>query len=73
MIANRHYTSRFTNRYGEEWEFEYDPLKKEGILRGSDVNWQDYRVVEGRVPGLILNEEEMQWLRRAWAEATTTE
>jgi len=73
MIANSHYSSRFTNRYGEEWEFEYDPLKKEGILRGSDVDWQDYCVIEGRVPELILNEEEIQWLRRAWAEATATE
>ena len=73
MIAKSHYSSRFTNRYGEEWEFEYDPLKKEGILRGSDVDWQNYRVIEGRVPGLSLNEEEIQWLRRAWAEATTTE
>jgi len=73
MIAKSHYSSRFTNRYGEEWEFEYDPLKKEGVLRGSDVDWQNYRVIEGRVPGLSLNEEEIQWLRRAWAEATTTE
>lgn len=73
MIAKSHYSSRFTNRYGEEWEFEYDPLKKEGVLRGSDVDWQNYRVIEGRVPGLSLNEEEIQWLRRAWAEATTKE
>jgi hypothetical protein len=73
MIAKSHYSSRFTNRYGEEWEFEYDPLKKEGVLRGSDVDWQNYRVIEGRVPGLNLNEEEIQWLRRAWAEATTKE
>jgi len=73
MIVGRRYNSRFNNRYGEEWEFEYDPLKKEGVLRGSDVAWQDYRVIEGRVPGLILNEEEMQSLRRAWAEATATE
>ena len=73
MIAKSHYSSRFTNRYGEEWEFEYDPLKKGGVLRGSDVDWQNYRVIEGRVPGLSLNEEEIQWLRRAWAEATTTE
>jgi hypothetical protein len=73
MIAKSHYSSRFTNRYGEEWEFEYDPLKKEGVLRGSDVDWQNYRVIEGRVPGLSLNEEEIQWLRMAWAEATTTE
>ena len=73
MIAKSHYSSRFTNRYGEEWEFEYDPLKKEGVLRGSDVDWQNYRVIEGRVPGLSLNEEEIQWLRKAWAEANTTE
>jgi hypothetical protein len=73
MIANRRYKSQFTNRYGEEWEFEYDSLKKEGVLRGSDVNWRDYRVIEGRVPGLILNEEEIRWLRRAWVEATETE
>ena len=73
MIANRNYISRFTNRYGEEWEFEYDPLKKEGILRGSDVGWQNYRVIQGRVPELILNDEEIRWLRRVWAEATATE
>ena len=57
MIAKSHYNSRFTNRYGEEWEFEYDPLKKEGVLRGSDVEWQDYRVIEGRVPGRVLSAE----------------
>ena len=73
MIANSHYSSRLTNRYGEEWEFDYNPLKKEGMLSGSDVEWQNYRVIEGRVLGLILNEEEIQWLRRAWAEATATE
>ena len=64
------YTSRFTNRYCEEWLFEYDRCSDEGVLSGSDVDWQEYRVVEGRAPGLILNEEEIQWLRKAWSEAT---
>jgi len=73
MIAKSHYSSRFTNRYGEEWEFEYDPLKKEGVLRGSDVEWQEYRVIEGRAPRLILNDEEIRWLRKVWAEATAAE
>ena len=73
MIAKNHYSSRFTNRYGEEWEFEYDPLKQEGVLRGSDVEWQNYPVIEGQVPGLILNDEEIRWLRRVWREATATE
>jgi len=66
----RPYSSRFANRYGEEWEFEYDPSSGEGILRGSDVDWQEYRVIGGRVPGLLLNEEEIQWLERTWKEAT---
>jgi hypothetical protein len=64
------YTSRFTNRYGEEWEFDYCPAKRQGVLTGSDVAWQRYIVVDGRAQGLILNDEEIRWLRRAWAEAT---
>ena len=70
MIAPQLYTSRFSNRYGEEWVFHYDLATGEGILRGSDVDWQEYRVVEGRVPGLLLNDEELLWLGRVWAEAT---
>jgi hypothetical protein len=65
------YVSRFTNRYGEEWQFEYDYSRAEGILSGSDADWQKYGVVGGRARGLILNEEEIQWLRKAWLEATS--
>ena len=64
------YTSRFTNRYGEDGQFEYDDRKQEGILGGSDVDGQRYAVIGGLARGVILNEEEIQWLRRAWAEAT---
>lgn len=64
------YTSRFTNGYGEEWLFEYYRFTSEGILSGSDVDWQPYRVVGGLAPGLVLNDEEIQWLRRAWSDAT---
>ena len=71
MAAPRSYTSRFKNRYGEEWEFKYDPAEGEGTLRGSDVDWKKFRVVGGRAPELVLNDEEISWLRRAWAEATT--
>ena len=73
MMDPKPYTSHFTNRYGEKWEFEYDPSKGEGVLRGSDVDRQKYRVVAGRAPGLILNDEEIQWLRKVWAEATTAQ
>jgi hypothetical protein len=67
------YTSRFTNRYGEEWQFDYYQIKRQGVLRGSDVDWQSYAVADGRAQGLILNDEEILWLRRAWAEATIPE
>ncbi len=71
MTAPKPYTSRFTNRYGEEWEFEYDPSRGEGILRGSDLDWQEYRVIGGQAHGLILNDEEIQWLRKIWTEVTS--
>ena len=73
MVAPAHFTSRFANRYGEQWEFEYDPTSGQGVLRGSDVDWQQYRVIAGMVPELILNEEEVLWLRKTWAEATGAE
>lgn len=65
------YSSRFTDRYGEEWLFEYDRSRHEGVLSGSDLDWQKYRVVGGRALELILNDEEIQWLRKAWLEATS--
>ena len=70
MIAPQLYTLRFRNRYGEEWVFEYDPSNGQGVLRGSDVDWQQYPVIDGRVSGLILNDEEILWVHEAWASAT---
>ncbi len=69
VMAKNIYTSEFANRYGEKWTFEYDYAIGKGILKGSDVDWQSYDVVDGRASDLILNNEEMLWLRRAWAEA----
>ena len=72
MVASRVYSSRFENQYGEPWEFNFDPVKGEGVLRGADVDWQEYRVVDGQVPGLMLNDEEIRWLRNAWEEASAS-
>jgi hypothetical protein len=69
MNAPHLFTRRFTNRYGEEWEFVYDSDTSTGILRGADVDWDVYPVVGGSVQGLILNEEEIAWLQRTWVEA----
>jgi hypothetical protein len=48
----------------------YDSIAGEGMVCGSDVDWEPYPVVEGRAVGLILNDEEVAWLRKAWAEAS---
>ena len=66
----KNYSSTFTNKYGEEWHFEYDAATSEGILTGSDADWQPYRVVNGGAIGLLLSDEELIWLRQAWADAT---
>ncbi len=73
MVAPRVFSSKFENRYGEQWEFDYDPVKGEGALRGSDVGWHEYRVIDGQVPELVLNKEEIQWLRTVWKEAIAWE
>jgi hypothetical protein len=52
--ATRIQRRRFSNLHGDEWEFEYDPAKGEGVLRGSDVDWEAYRVVDGHAEGLML-------------------
>ncbi len=70
MVAPHLPVWRFRNRYGEQWEFVYDPATGHGILRGSDVDWQEYPVIAGLAPGLVLSQEEIAWLRKAWSEAT---
>jgi hypothetical protein len=70
MIEKRTYVSEFTNRYGEKWIFEYDYATRKGILRGSDVDCQSYPILGGRALDLVLNNEEILWLRKEWATAT---
>jgi hypothetical protein len=72
MNKRESYRAKFTNIYGEEWHFEYSYSLNEGILRGSDVDWQPYRVVNGQAIGLILSTEELLWLRKVWADAASS-
>ena len=71
MTKEKIFTSEFTNRFGETWVFEYDYTTRKALLRGSDVDDQSYSVVDGYVPDLVLNNEEILWLRSAWAKATS--
>ena len=68
MKTQSKYYTEYTNRYGEEWIFEFNPATRKGILKGSDVDWQEYEVVDGRVDGLLLTEGELKWLRETWKE-----
>jgi len=69
MIASRTYVSEYTNEYGEEWIFEFKPETGKAVVKGSDVDWEEYAVTEGYAFGLVMNEGELQWLRKAWADA----
>ena len=60
------YRSQYENEYGELWVFVYDYSTNTGILTGSDMDWQDYPVVDGKVIGLLFNDGELVWLRSAW-------
>ncbi len=63
------FQSAFVNQYGEEWVFEYDPASGAALVKGSDVGWQSYAVIEGVAYNLILAPEERQWLLATWEEA----
>ncbi len=72
MIEKKTYTSEFENRYGEKWIFEYDYTSGKAFLKGSDVDNQSYPVVDCRAQDLILNNEEILWLRSVWANAISS-
>lgn len=63
------YQSTFTNQYGEEWIFEYYPESGASLVKGSDVDWQAYEVIEGVAYNLIMADDEKQWLLAAWEQA----
>ena len=65
------YYGYFENFFGDQWVFVYDRETKTAELRGGDVGWDAvYTVTDGRVEGLVLNQEEFLWLHSCWASAT---
>lgn len=70
-IVDDVYRETFKNRYGEEWVFTYNTVTGKALVKGSDIEWEEYEVIEGgQAVNLLLNDEEIQWLRRAWLHAT---
>ena len=65
------YIGYFENCHGEQWIFTFDRDTKEAELRGGDIGWNDrHEVREGKVEGLVLDSEELRWLRACWVAAT---
>jgi hypothetical protein len=61
------YHGYFANRYGEQAVFIYDTATHLASVRMGDAGWDNvHRVVDGRVEGVILNEEEAAWIRACW-------
>ena len=66
------YIGYFENTYGDQWIFTFDRTTRCAEVRGGDVGWNTVFVVEnGRVPDLMLNSEELAWLRACWKTAVT--
>ena len=61
------YIGYFENIYGEQWIFTYDRQTKSASLHGGDVGWNTrMKVLDGSVPGLVLQNDEAAWLRTCW-------
>ena len=56
------YFGYFSNRYGEQFVFEYDYQTKLAALWCGDTGWKSYPVGEDGVKGLLLNKEEQIWV-----------
>lgn len=62
-------TSEFTNEFGEKWIFQFDPVTGISTVKGSDVDWTSYPVIEGEPIDLIMHNSELDWLKSTWHEA----
>lgn len=61
--------SSFTNRYGDEWSFSFNTNTNLASVKGSDVGWESYPVIEGVAYGLVMDGEEKTWLLSVWMSA----
>jgi hypothetical protein len=50
--------------------FSFDSATNRAFIKGSDVGWDSYPVIEGVAYGLDLIEEEKAWLTQVWEDAT---
>ena len=64
------FETHYTNEYGDDWVFRYDPETATGTVEGSDVGWEKYPVLRGFAAlSLELSSAEGMWLWRSWRRA----
>jgi hypothetical protein len=69
-LASHQYLGYFENEYGEQALFVYDRDASTAVVSVGDAGWQSpHTVVDGGVPGLLLSEMELVWLRACWGAA----
>jgi len=65
------YLGYFENQHGEQAIFVFDRVTRAGTLYMGDAGWErPHAVVEAKVPGLILADDEQAWLSACWRAAT---
>lgn len=64
----RGYIGYFASQVGDQWIFTREAATGRAILRGGDIGWnREFEVVDGMVPGIVLNDTEKLWLAACWA------
>lgn len=66
----KRYHGYFENEFGEQAIFVYDYEIGAGTLWMGDAGWEkSYTVVEGKVPELLMGQNETVWLSNCWHTA----
>lgn len=66
-LETSEYIGYFRNQHGEQWVLAYDFDIETGIVCGGDAGWERlHTFVDGRTPGLVINDEERAWLLACW-------
>ena len=55
------YSSAVTAENGGTWVFEYDYSTETGFVRGSDVENDEYKVIERVAYNLVMERSEQRW------------
>jgi len=69
---SNYYRGYFENAHGDQAIFLYSRATNESDLFVGDAGWRRFRVVNGNVEGLTLNQDELTWLRACWQAANVS-